>query len=579
MIDTETERHTEVRRANAHLVASAQLLAGTRYDDPARTRRSWQEEAWRFYDESGALRYGVTWESNLCKRARLLAAKVPPGGDEPEILDSGPASEAMDAFGGGFDCRTQLLYSLAVQLLVPGACYLIGTGEKWKVLSGDALRIKSHATPGFPAVYEERVGEGAWEELPLESLVVRVWRPHERFSWDADSPTRAALPALRELQRVEQYIDATLVSRVAGAGFFIFPQEARFPTAPKENSGQHPFVTEVMNVMMTAVKQPGTASQIVPIPIEVPAEYADKFKFVTWSSEVSDKIIELRQSALKSLSIAVDIPPEILLGMGDVNHWTSWQLEEAAIKVHVEPLLQVIVAELSKVYLRPVLIAGGMSPEEAEDFIVWFDTSDIVSRPDRSANAIQVYDRGELSGEALRRETGMADTDEPTDEELAKWAYKKLVGDPTLTPPALDQLGIEFEAPEPPETAPVVVAPEDIEGEAQGPPQTRDEQPPPPGSPEFASLQHAKLLALEAYVTRALEVGRNRMNNNGRGDPLEGALHGVTMIAEEFDYDPVLTHRELESYCRTILTTDSSYSRESLARVMFTLHPHTQWVA
>lgn len=559
------------------LIASAQVLTGTRYDDPARVRRSWQDEAWRFYDESGAFRYGVTWESNLCKRARLLAAKVPPGGDEPEILDTGPASEAMDAFGGGFDCRTQLLYSLSVQLLVPGLCYLIGTTDKWKILSADALRIKSHATPSMPAVYEERMGEGVWEELPLESLVVRIWRPHERYAWEADSPARAALPALRELQRVEQYIDATLVSRVAGAGFFIFPQEARFPTAPKEQSGQHPFVTEVVNTMMTAVKQPGTASQIVPIPIEVPAEHADKFKFVTWNSDVSDKIIELRQSALKSLSIAVDIPPEILLGMGDVNHWTSWQLEEAAIKVHIEPLLQVISGELSKVYLRPVLIAGGMSPEEAEDFIVWFDTSDIVSRPDRSANAIQVYDRGEISGEALRRETGMADGDEPTDEELAQWAYKKIVGDTTLTPPALDQLGIAFEAPEPPPPAPII-APGDVppEGEEQGPPQTRDEQSPPPGD---NAVQRAQLIALEAYVMRALEIGRNRMNNNGKSDPLEGTLHGAIAIAEEFGYDPTLVHRELESYCRTILTTNSSYSRDSLNRVMFTLHPEAQWVA
>lgn len=555
------------------LIAAASILTGDRSEDPARQKRTWQDEAWEFYDDSGPLRYGTTWIANMLSKARLQAARMPPGGDEPEPIDSGPAADAIEALAGGIGGQTQMLRSLAIQLTVPGLCYLVGTdqGSNWQIMSADVIRLKEPGTPTNPPVYEIQESSSSWVLLDSETLVVKIWRPHERYPWLPDSPARAALPSLRELRRIGQYIDATLVSRLAGAGIFIFPQEARFPTAPN-GSGQHPFVTEILQVMMTAVRKPGTAAQIVPIPVEVPGDLADKFKFLQFASELSDKILEMRESALRQCSIALDIPGEVLTGMGDVNHWGQWQIEESAVKVHAEPLLELITSALTEGYLIPVLEA---TDEDTEDLVVWADTSELTTRPDRSDDAIQLYDRGELSGEALRRETGMAESDKPDEDELADWAFKKLVANPQLATMALTGLGVDV--PEPPQPA----QPEPTQTEEPPPPEdetggSRQTQPntqgqeaeQPGGGPpqqQASLIDLPRLLALEAYCRRALSIARNRRGNGSKRDLFDGVWSDAHDGLRDAGFNVSAVISAMQSYCDTLIKQELDFDRQGLA--------------
>jgi len=556
-------------------------------DDPARSRDNWQSEAWDFYDgpDGEGLKFGVTWLSNLISKARLRAAKVVSGDTEPEPLESGPAVDAVEALAGGVEGQSQLLRSFVVQLSVPGVGYLLGSSgladitpdtdnadDQWRVVSQDVLRLKNPATPNSPPVYELQYDEGAWKTLPPEdTMVVKFWRPHQRWFWKPDSPTHAAIGALRELRRINQYIDATLVSRLAGAGLLVFPTEARFPTAPTETQGQHPFITEVLNVMMTAVRQPGTAAQIVPIPVEVPAEHVDKFKLVNWSTELSDRILEMRESAQKRVATALDVPPEVIMGMGDLTHWNAWQISEDAINVHAEPLLELITGDLTRNYLTPVLKAQG---EDTEDIVLWADTSAMSAKPDQSKPALDLYDRGELGGDSTRRVLGFAESDAPDDEELAAWAFRKLVSDSTLAAAALKGLGITLPEVTP---TPITVTSPSVSGEgAPEPPPTDDtgEGPPPkPTSvddepPEQLTIDRARVLVLEGHVKRALEVARNRMKGSAKVDPLEGVFRLALATLGDIGLDPVLTVRELGSYCRTMLNEGVEYDRGTLERLV-----------
>jgi hypothetical protein len=56
-------------------------------------------------------------------------------------------------------------------------------------------------------------------------------------------------------------------------------------------------------------------------------------------------------------------------------------------------------------------VAGVQDPKR---WVVWFDTSELTQTPDKGGDAKDLYRLGELSGEALRRETGFADGDAPT---------------------------------------------------------------------------------------------------------------------------------------------------------------------
>jgi hypothetical protein len=59
--------------------------------------------------------------------------------------------------------------------------------------------------------------------------------------------------------------------------------------------------------------------------------------------------------------------------------------------------------------------------------IAWYDTSELTAQPDKSAAAVLLYDRLELSGEALRRDSGFDESDAPTDEELSVMVWKKAI--------------------------------------------------------------------------------------------------------------------------------------------------------
>jgi len=265
----------------------------------------------------------------------------------------------------------------------------------------------------------------SWRPLEPNSLISRVFRSHKRWSFLADSPARAARVTMRELEMVNRHILAQYLSRLASAGVVIFPDEITFPTKEEYADAPDPFVAEWIEIAATAIREPGTASSVVPIPIKVPGEYVDKVKHLDFTMALDDTIIEKRDSAIKRLATQVNIPAEVLLGMGDVNHWGAWQIEEGALKTSIAPDAELISQAMTVGYLQPRLSRSGLS--NPERYVVWYDMSELAIRPDRSANAFQAYDRLEINGDALRRETGFDGADKPSSDELKEQALRVII--------------------------------------------------------------------------------------------------------------------------------------------------------
>jgi hypothetical protein len=163
--------------------------------------------------------------------------------------------------------------------------------------------------------------------------------------------------------------------------------------------------------------------------------------------------------------------------MGEVNHWGAWQIEESGLKLHVAPKMELICRELTRTFLAPALAAGGEDPDSA---VVWYDLSELQVRPDRSSSTMELYDRGEASGAALRRETGADDTDKPDEAELREWAVRKLLGSPLTAPLVLGEVGLAGAAPaSAPDAEGFPEAPA-AEGGDRDLPGTQGEPPPPP---------------------------------------------------------------------------------------------------
>jgi hypothetical protein len=103
--------------------------------------------------------------------------------------------------------------------------------------------------------------------------------------------------------------------------------------------------------------------------------------------------------------------------MADLNHWNAWISDESNLKVNVAPDAELIAQALTTGYLQPRLKASGV--EDWASWVVWYDMSELTLRPDRSDDAVLLYDRLEIDGDALRRETGFDEGDKPTTEDQA----------------------------------------------------------------------------------------------------------------------------------------------------------------
>lgn len=427
------------------IVAAAVRLTGRRNGKPDRKPKrppQWYMRAWEFYDTIGEYRYAVTWVGNLLSRARL---EVWEDGKETKNQH---AIAALEALFGGEEGQREMLRQLGTHLTVPGEAYIVGEDmgddpDSWSVVS--ATRISSPT-------------KGVWKvggkELD-DPLVIRIWRPHPMKQEESDSPSRAVLPVLAEIEAMGKYLAAQSASRLTGAGVFAIPSEITFGSvrsmvANSEqttvSSGVDAFLREFVEVASAATADPDDPSARVPIILQGPGEFLDKLNHITFWSELDEHAKEIRDDAIRRLGLGMDMPPEILTGTGDMNHWNSWQVEEASIKAHTEPLLQIIMSSLTDSYLRPYLEdAGGMSREEARAFKFHADTSKIRLRPNRSKEAIELYEHGELSAAAMLRENGFDPADAMSEEERKAWLTKKVASGsttPELVAWALSIMGV-----------------------------------------------------------------------------------------------------------------------------------------
>jgi hypothetical protein len=499
------------QRAHApQALTSAAVEVDAPRSDLLRTTETWQQEVWRYYDTLGEFNYAVSWLSAMLSRVRLYAAELVPGQDEPVRLDDNhPAVDVMNKLAGGVAGQTALMASLAVQLAVPGEGYLVGEtrqgAERWSVRSVDEVQARHKQ---WQVKDENAPNSDQWRDV-VGGHVFRVWRPHKRWYHLADSSSRSARATMRELELVNRHILAQYLSRLASAGIWFLPNEVDFPVREEFADMPNPIMAEIVELARLAIAEPGTASAVIPLLMQMPGEWIKTVadSHLDFTLKIDEKIIEKRDSAIKRLATQVNIPAEVLLGMGDVNHWGAWQIEEGALKTTIAPDAELIANAVTTAYLQPRLAAGG--EQDTGRFVVWYDMSELTMRPDRSDDAVLLYDRQELSGDALRRETGFDEADKPTGADLLDQALKlvlRTLPDAALT--ALRELtGATLEtpsvaaspAPEPaPEAAPVPVP-------VTGPPNGNEAAPVPDVG--LAVQARAERLIRQARAVHAVRFG------------------------------------------------------------------------
>jgi len=454
-------------RGVRELAAAAARWTSRRFRRQAQAPdQSWQHQAWSFYESVPEVRFAATWVGNAMSKARLIAGRRGPDGTVDPLPDGHRASELVATIAGGPAGQSQLLGSFGSHLVVPGEGWIVirpttdaagqRAGEDWRVLSTEEVtrtgRDLEAEIDGEKVVIPGHDPDAPAD--PLAAVAIRVWQPHPRRYIEADSPVRSSLGLLEELRLLNASVTAIARSRLYGRGVLLVPHGVRFPTTGQPgDEGEDDLIEVFMTVAETAYKDPESAAAAVPIILEVPAEAIGDIKRITFESEFDDLSIKLREEAIRRFAIGLELPAEILLGLGDVNHWGQWALQAEAIRLGIEPRLATVADALTTQWLRPLLESENV--EDADDALIWYETSQLRVYANRSQTAIEVHDRGAISDAALRRETGFDEADAPGHGERAR---RQQQGEQR---PAAPRLPVD-ETNEPPDTLPASAADEEV---------------------------------------------------------------------------------------------------------------------
>lgn len=556
-------------KARAVVSAATRMTMRSGDDKSTKSDNAWQKRAWLWYDVIGEYRYACSWVGNLLSRAGLYVAY------DGKPTTNTDAIEAMVALFGGEEGQREMLRQLGIQFTVAGEAYIVGEDggndptDKWWIVAASEITNSG----------------GVWKVNGKEvsdPLVIRLWRPHPKDSRKPDSPSRAVLPILAEIDGLTKHVAAQIDSRLAGAGLLLLPDNISFAASSQTEGDSDAlagdldtFVMELMETMKLAIANREDASALVPIIVQAPGEHLDKVRHLTFSTELDKQAIELRKEAIRRLSLGMDMPPEVLTGTGDINHWGAWQIEEAGIKAHTEPLLHVITDSLTMGYLRPYL-EETMDPEEARRYSIMADTSAMRLRPNRSKEAIELYDRGMLSMESTVRENGFDEADIMGDDERQAFFTQKVASGsttPELVAEALRMLGLPFTVP----------SPETIAVQEARPTRSLIDHPEnnPPDPAKRRPIADGDAAAAEVIVFRALERAGNRIRSKYRDKISMGAenvpphtLYRFTQRLDPNEVDDVMmdawsclaslppipiTAETLDQYARMLIKTNKPH--------------------
>lgn len=532
------------------ITAAAQVLNGPRIERVKRKTAGkglpWQISAWEFYDEIGEYSWAVELLATLVSKGQLVAARDVPGVDEPIILGGEyeldgetrqpskieqDAAALMAAFAGGTAGQQQILYRAAVQLIVAAESYTVGRldaegDSQWDAYSNEEI---NYSQAGW------QINDGTEKYTLLsEDVLLRVWRPHPKKRSEPRSSSKPLLPVLAEIKGLTQAIAARIDSRLAGAGVLFIPESASLMSSQSADieDGEDPFVAELIDSMLTPIRDRDSAAAVVPIVVRVPDESIGKVQHLRF--EVATKAEEAAQrlDAITRMARAVDLPQEQVLGLGGMNHWGAWQADESTVKGPVATLLAIYVHALTVGYLRPGLLELGHAAEDVTEMLAWYDLTTLIQRPDRSQQALEVFQLGELSSAALRRETGFDDADEPTEDDTCRQLLLSLVkADPGNAPKWLEALGPCAGIDVPPMTdlfgdgtvmMPQQSGPPEITGQP-GPPET-DQQQLTASAGACPDPVDCLYSTCEVAVLRALELAGKRMRGSSPRNERSGLM-------------------------------------------------------
>lgn len=434
---------------------------------------TWQEDAWEYYDLIGEVHFTANLIASVLSRIRLYPALITDSSTVPSNLAAikdydarimGIAGDSLDVLSTGNGGISGLLRDAGLNLFVAGECYLVqeppsltkGIPERWQIRSVSEIVVEktrdgetTHIKPRRDSVRDDFI------DIPNRNFCARMWRNHPRYSEEADSSIRGILEFLEELLVANREARVAARSRL-GNGILGIPDDfdAIYQSdgdmdetgemAELSDDVQDSFQEALIDALGAPNKDETDGSALIPTILRGPKEAIAAIKHISIGKNFDPDAQARADHVLDRVLAGMDIPKDVVTGLASVKYSNAITIEETLYKAHIEPMILMIVDQLTEAFYRPMLLQNGVDPEIVRKSVLWYDPSAVTTKPSKADAASEGFDKGILSEAAWRRAHGFPESDAPTQNEKA-WKLAQQQG--LISEPIMEAL-IKFNIPE-----------------------------------------------------------------------------------------------------------------------------------
>jgi hypothetical protein len=391
-------------RARRPIVASAGKLVkgGSPVSAEAmiNRRKDWQKRVLHFADAVPEVGHAASYVCNSVQRVRL---EVKGAGGLDQILTDMLVDYPIGRV-------TENLFLVGEMLVAYKPDEDEPTNVKWKSFGKEDY-----------AIQRDKLllrGKGGKMEEPDPELnlfnIFRMDRADRTKVWSTHKPMLDVLEAMY----VHQLADSAIAtSRLAGAGILYVPNDEMMDMpdvdgadAEPEPGSQAHFEQTLRNAFADSIKNREVADAYTPLIMFGAAEYANGLKHLLTERVDNAEAYASRMRAYKErYGSGIDIPAEVVTGMGETNHWAAWKIDQNTWSYYLRPMVEMSTDALLRNFIRPVAAELGV-PENAP-LRIELDPTDVIVKPDRTDAAIRLFSVGALSAEAAVKAAGFDPAD------------------------------------------------------------------------------------------------------------------------------------------------------------------------
>lgn len=400
----------------------------------------WQGPAGVFNATVGEVGFGHDYVRDSLSRVRVVPAFLDDDPDSAPIpIDKDSAPKGLDP-----DLCDQLTQRLqpfptfmgqaAQKVDIWGECF-VALLEDAEQVTGETCRVFSYReimTQGDRWRIRREPNDSEGLLLPAGTPFWRIWQPDPEFNDLPFSHMIRIMQTCSTLLNMEKLVHSFTLSRMATTGKLLAIADEFDLEVPANDfqvgtedagdgeGGSDTFFDDFMAAAAEAIADNQSASAVVNMIVRGPHDLIkDGIQVIDISRGMEEIMLKLRDEARGSIATSMNLPREIILGVGDTNHWNAEEIKEQAWLNHLEPRAYNILDATTTAYYRPALLANDVDPDLARRCVLWYDPTWFLGEPDRAESADFGYENYLLSGEAWRAAKNYSEDDAPSEEEIA----------------------------------------------------------------------------------------------------------------------------------------------------------------